>query len=410
MLTRLWRMSHLALSLVVVLFLLLASITGIILSFDPIQKEWAPLSVKGARSLSVAEVLFNINGHFETILDIEILENDAVKISTMDMDSSKDGDFIIDPFSASRLGDVPHSNNFFQWVTSLHRSLFLKRTGRFIVGLSSFLFSLIIITGIVLIVKREGSWLGLFRKTIRTRSDQYLHLTVSKCTWIPLFIIAITGVYLSLLRFDVIPEPDKVSFIPLAKDVSGTNELSAYDFPIFQQLPITKIKKLEFPFSDDAIDPYILYTKHERYIVHQYSGEILEAYRDPIINKISTWSNRLHTGQGSVIWSLILGGSTSGILFLVYTGFSISWQRLRGKETQLFGAQEAEIILLYGSENGSTRRFANALFKALIGAKQKVFLDTLNNYTSFPYAKTILVLTATYGDGEAPSNASDFYD
>ena len=70
--------------------------------------------------------------------------------------------------------------------------------------------------------------------------------------------------------------------------------------------------------------------------------------------------------------------------------------------------EEAEYIILVGSETGSTIRFANAFKNGIIKAKKRVFITELNNYTSFVNAKNIIIFTATYGDGDAPSNAYNF--
>ncbi len=409
MLNRLWRNTHLVLALVSVVFLLLATVTGVILAFDPIQKEWAPLSVPGVRSLSVADLLHELDGQYETILDVEMLDNDAVKISTIDMDEAKNGDFIINPFTGERIGDIPESNPFFQTVTNLHRSLFMKSTGRMLVGITAFLFLMSIITGLLLLWKREGGLRGLFSRTVKTQNDQYMHIVVSKWTWLPLLIIAFSGVYLSLLRFKVIPEPEMQVLPPQTMEVTRT-ERPAFEFELFRELPLAKLEKLEFPFSDDLEEPYLLHTRHRRLAIHQYNGTVLNTYEDPLVNRVSQWNYRMHTGSGSVVWSLVLGGSTTGVLFLLYSGLSIGYQRLRGKTKQLYHPKEAEYIVLYGSENGSTRQFSMALFRSLLSQKKKAYLAELNHFTDFPQAKYILVLTSTYGDGEPPANATSFLD
>lgn len=409
MLSRIWRFSHLGIALISVAFLLMATVTGIILAIDPIQQELQPLGVDGARKVPVADLLAVVEDKYETILDIEMLPNDAVKIATMDMDPAKDGAFIIDPFTGDRIGEVPESSAFFQWVTNLHRSLFLKSTGRLIVGITSLLFLISIVTGLILLLRREGGWRGVYRKTIYTRLDQYLHVVISKWTWLPLMIIGLSGVYLSLLRFAVIPDPSMKELPVTPTEVAQTDRAVA-DFKVFQDLPLRRLEKLEFPFSDDAADPYIVHLPHRRWEVHQYTGKVLRAYEDPLINQLSAWSFRLHTGSGSIIWSLVLGGSTAGVLFLLYSGFSVAVQRLRGKTTQLYAPEEAEYVILYGSENGSTRQFAAALFHSMLAQNEKAYLAGLNDHTDFPAAKTLLILTSTYGDGEPPANADQFLD
>ena len=70
--------------------------------------------------------------------------------------------------------------------------------------------------------------------------------------------------------------------------------------------------------------------------------------------------------------------------------------------------KEASLIILYGTETGNSYQFAKRLAKTLRKENHSLGLTSLNNYAIFPKAKTILILTATYGDGEAPSNAERF--
>lgn len=71
-------------------------------------------------------------------------------------------------------------------------------------------------------------------------------------------------------------------------------------------------------------------------------------------------------------------------------------------------AKNAEIILLVGSQKGKTETFANLMMEALLAAKQKVVLHTLDDYQTFPKMKQVIVLTSTYGKGVPPANAKNF--
>jgi sulfite reductase (NADPH) flavoprotein alpha-component len=73
-----------------------------------------------------------------------------------------------------------------------------------------------------------------------------------------------------------------------------------------------------------------------------------------------------------------------------------------------YKAEESKFILLVGSENGSSLRFANAIHKQLLAHGEKVFLAELNNYTVYPKAAHLIIFTSTHGLGDAPSNASKF--
>ncbi len=65
-------------------------------------------------------------------------------------------------------------------------------------------------------------------------------------------------------------------------------------------------------------------------------------------------------------------------------------------------------MILVGSENGSTWGFARHLQDRLAAAGRKVHLGSLDSFSRYPEATTLLVLTATYGDGNAPKSAQGF--
>jgi sulfite reductase (NADPH) flavoprotein alpha-component len=71
---------------------------------------------------------------------------------------------------------------------------------------------------------------------------------------------------------------------------------------------------------------------------------------------------------------------------------------------------EAKFIVLVGSETGRTFNFANAFYTALLKIEEKVFITTLNEYTTYKKATNIIIFTATYGDGEAPINGNKFIE
>ncbi len=69
---------------------------------------------------------------------------------------------------------------------------------------------------------------------------------------------------------------------------------------------------------------------------------------------------------------------------------------------------DCELVILVGSETGTTFDFARRLYTSLNATGKKVYLTELNNYCTFAKAKRIIILTATYGEGEPPSNARKF--
>lgn len=116
----------------------------------------------------------------------------------------------------------------------------------------------------------------------------------------------------------------------------------------------------------------------------------------------------LHTGRASILWAIVLGLASLNILFFIYSGFAMTLKRRASRIKNKFKANESKYILLVGSENGSSLRFANAILKQLIDQGEKAHLAQLNNYTVYPKAENLLIFTSTYGLGDAPSNASKF--
>lgn len=93
----------------------------------------------------------------------------------------------------------------------------------------------------------------------------------------------------------------------------------------------------------------------------------------------------------------ILGIASLGILGFIYTGFAITIRRTKTKIKNKFHPNDAEIIILVGSENGNTLEFANKIQEQLLNLCEKVFINYLNDYKTFNNAKKIIIFTSTYG-------------
>ena len=87
---------------------------------------------------------------------------------------------------------------------------------------------------------------------------------------------------------------------------------------------------------------------------------------------------------------------------------TLNRRKKRVKIENKFNKDTAEYIILVGSETGSTFGFAKSLYNALMAQGKSVFVSELNQYTTYKKAKHLVVFTATYGDGEAPTNATNF--
>ncbi|MCK7554117.1 flavodoxin family protein [Chitinophaga sedimenti] len=102
------------------------------------------------------------------------------------------------------------------------------------------------------------------------------------------------------------------------------------------------------------------------------------------------------------LWMYLL---LAGILVAGIAIF-ISTRKRKGKSNNSkFTAENARFIVLVGSENGTTMKLATSVYEHLLEGGHAAYLATLNNYQAFPQAEHLIVLTSTYGSGEAPASA-----
>lgn len=160
--------------------------------------------------------------------------------------------------------------------------------------------------------------------------------------------------------------------------------------------------------EDDPDEFFILKLRDRELTINQLNGSLHKEVKYPFTALAEQFSLDLHTGKTNIIWAIILGLASLNIVFFIYTGFAITFKRRRTKIKNKYKPEEAEIVILFGTENGSTLFFANQIHKQLLADGQKSLLLGMNQYQCFPKAKHLLVFTSTYGLGTAPSNALQF--
>ena len=401
-----WRYSHLALAISSFLFILVASLTGVILAFEPISQKIQPYKSANFSTISVSKLVKVLKENNSEILDISVDKNNFVIVKAID-NNGKDETFYANPENGKKIAEFKKKNDFFQFVTNLHRSLFLHEFGRIIIGITSFILLLISISGTILLIQRQRGFKYFFSKIVKENFAQYYHIVLGRLTLIPIIIISFSGVYLSLVKFNLFKDEKVVHKINY-EIIKSEPKLAVIDFPIFKNIPISEVQKIEFPFSDDVEDYFTLTLNDKEIVVNQYTGEVLSEVlfsKTKILNDLSL---DLHTGQASGIWAFILAIASINILFFIYSGFTITLKRTKNTIKNKFKKEDCEFIILIGSENGSTFKFAKVVQNQLLRLGNKSFICELNNFSVFPKAKHFIVMTATYGLGEAPTNATKF--
>jgi sulfite reductase (NADPH) flavoprotein alpha-component len=401
-----WRYSHLALALISSLFVLILAVTGVILAFDAVNEKVPSYRVENFNELNLSQVVPELRKVYPEITELTVDHNQFVSINAFDQNGDEVKAYI-NPTNGKILGKVKTKSQSIQWTTALHRSLFLKETGRIIIGVASFLLLLITISGLVLIIKRQQGIKHFFAKINRDFFAQYFHVITGRIFLIPIFIIALTGTYLFMVRMDLIPKQkvDKVQ----QKVNENAAQINEAAFPIFKTTLLSDVEKIEFPFIADEPEEFFILKLRDREIsVNQINGQVVSTTKYPYSALLEKLSLDWHTGRTSVILAIILGLASLNIVFFIYTGFVITYKRTQTKIKNKFMADQAEIVILVGSENGSTLFFANQIHQQLLADGKSSFIAELNQYRIYPKAKHLIIFTSTYGLGTAPTNGNNF--
>lgn len=405
---KLWRLSHLGLALGAGLFILLASITGLVLATEPVFEHSKASSFHHLDQLDLETALLNIKAEYPEVMSIHRNAYNQINIETLD-ENFESQSFYINPFTGKKIADINERSAIYEFNTVLHRSLFLKSTGRFIIGLAAIFLILIVVSGFALLLKRYGSFRKIFSKEKYDGTAAYWHSLASKYFLIPLFIIAISGAYLSADRFIIESQPKDIWDFE-EKEIAADAEILELDnMTAFDDIKVSEILQIDFPFAASPDEYFYIKLVDTEILVSQVSGEAINQVSETLPLQTKRWSFHLHTGDFSWIWSVVLGLSSIVLIGLFVSGIIIWLKRkTKSKGKNICAKDEAEIVILVGSETGSTFGFASRLAEAFITAKKKVYVASLNQYSEFESAQQLLILTSTYGDGEAPYNASQF--
>jgi sulfite reductase (NADPH) flavoprotein alpha-component len=374
----------------------MASLTGIILalgaSYNEIKHDY------DLSELNLAQTVETFQAQYSEVYEFQIDDNYFFRASVVD----KQGQSLNGYFNPETAAFQERKHDMPSWYLStlnFHRSLFLKSTGRLLVGISSFLLFLMAFSGLGLLIARQGNLKAAFSKIIKLDSESFYHIVLGRWTLIPVLIIALSGVFLSLFRFDTLPAQDQ-----------GTLEKG---LPRFSDISLADLHQLDFPFSKDEEDYFYIETRAFQGAIDQYKLNFTEFQNKDIFSANYDLISDLHTGRGSAWYALILFIASVNMIYFLYSGMLIFLRRFKKRKTKIQVAQDFDSpdwLILYGSESGSTESLSYLLSKKLSQRGNQVKVCALNDYKSEMSAERTLILTATYGEGEAPFNADEFFE
>lgn len=405
MIISIWRYSHLSLAVSSFLLLIIAAVTGIILAFEPVAEQSKPYKAKGFEQVTLAQAIPLLKEKYPKIQELTVNDHDHVIISYAD-DEGHDQKAYVNPVTGNIMGTPQKKKAIFEWATDLHRSLFLHETGRAVVGIASFLLILIAISGMILTIQRQRGIKRFFSSIEKTGFAQYYHAVFGRLSLPFILAIALTGTYLSVSRFII--KPQKVHAVVNTDNIKEEPQIQPADFAVFKQTKLAAVQTVQFPFSGFPEDYFTLKLHDRESCVNQFTGELLAEQVYSKAYQLNEWNLKWHTGRSNPVWAIILAVSSAYILFFIYSGFIITFKRKANTSRNKFTADESHIIILVGSENGTSYQFASSVYKQLLKHGEKVFLTDMDRYRLYPKATHLLIMTSTYGLGDPPSNAHHF--
>ena len=313
----------------------------------------------------------------------------------------------IDPATGKATGPAG-AGGFLDWVKELHRSFFLDQTGHGIAGLSAGVMLAMAMTGLVLLAAALGGWRRMGQR-VRATGARGWHAKLARVAVVGLFVSALTGGYMSLATFGIIDDGTSAEAAFPASVAIGT-ALPLGQLPALQAVPLTDLRDLTFPAAGDPTDAFLLQTSTGEGYVDQVSGQRLNWTRYGPARQIWEMIYKLHTGQGLWMVGLLLGLSALMVPVLSATGTAIWWARRRAMPHVRPNARAAtaDLVILVGSEGGTTWGYAAAMAKALHQHDLKVHVAAMNDLGHYPQAGGLILMTSTYGDGVAPASAARF--
>jgi sulfite reductase (NADPH) flavoprotein alpha-component len=381
------------------------ALTGAFLAFDSIvERSGAAIPATGHVSVAIlAEAVQARHAEVE-----RIVRTASGSVIAYYFEADLPGAELVDPLTGQAIG--PHEPaNLTRTITNLHRSFLMGDAGRVAAGLGAAAMLVLCASGAVLLAARLGGWAAILRPS-RGTTAQRLHCELGRAAVIGLTLSGLTGCWMSLATFGVLPDgaaAEVAAFVP----PSGAARLPPGQLAALQGVDLSALRELTFPYRDDLTDTYTLTTAQGIAHVDAATGQVLDFTPNGLAREVHETIVMLHTGRGVWPLALLLGLAALTAPVLAGAGGVIWWRRRAAlpKIRQNVSAQSADTIILVGSEGNSTWGFAVTLHAALTKAGHRVHAAPMSSLAPrYAQAKRMLMLTATYGDGDAPDSAKLF--
>lgn len=395
-----WKAIHRWLGLTLGALAVVLGLSGAVLAIDPVQQAWEAPAVPG--DLPVATLVDRVTHTVSGVEEIRRLPSGAIVAFSFTGDQPQAS--YVDPADGRVLG-AWHPSALPRWVKNLHRSLLLGDAGRWGAAAVALTMGLLCISAWVLLLRRMGGWRRLAGR-VRGSLAQRIHVVTGRVVLAILCLSSITALTMSastlgLVELDTRVEPEVLSVVTGQPDMPGA-QLAA-----LQSIAAKDLRKLNMPYATDPQDTWQVVTAQGQGWIDRYSGQMLAWHESTLAQRVYDLALALHTGETAWLWAIILGLAGASVLLFWWSGLVIWWQarRLAPHITGNAPLAQADVLIFVASEGGSTWGFAQTLQDALRQRGHRVHTSALEHFQVTPATRQVLVLAATYGEGQAPAHA-----
>jgi len=387
---------------VLALGLTVVAVTGAVLSLQPaLDRATVPTVPSGT---NVADLAAQVAARHPGIAAIRQRPDGGITVAFDDGDAR--GVERVDPATGAGLGPYQVSEAT-RVITNLHRSFLAGDAGRAVAGIGALAMLALSLSGTALLARRLGG-AGALLRPIRGTPAQRWHGELGRLAGAGLVLSSFTGLWMSAGTFGLIPEAQGITRVVTA---SSGAPAPVGTLAALRSVPLTDLRELRFPDPSDPTDIFTLRTAAGETQVDAGTGAALAFAPATTLERINDLVRTLHTGRGAWLLGLLLGLASAAVPVLGATGI-ILWVRRRAARPRVAAnapAHGADTVILVGSEGNSTWGFAGTLHAALTAAGHRVHIAAMNDMgTAHLAADRLLVLTATYGEGDAPASAKSF--
>ena len=364
------------------------------------------LTMPASQQISVAELAARIQAAEPSVEQIR--RAPTGRITAYYFDGDQPVSSVIDPATGRLVGSA-NTTTFERWLINLHRSLFLNDTGRLVAAGGAAALLTLALSGLSLLARRAGGW-RLILKPAKGTGDRRLHAVVSRLALPGLLLSSLTALWMTAATFGYLPEGAGAP--PFPAEVSGATGVPVGTISALRRTSVDTLRSLRFPAADNATDTFTLKTDAGEGFIDQGTGALIAWQGSNWVDRVTDFVVMLHTGRGMAWVGLLLGVCALAIPILSWTGLTVWFAGRGGKKGSSASARDADTIVLVGSDGGTTWKFAETLSKSLSVQGMRVHVGPMSAFEPARWARArrLILLTATFGDGEAPASARGFLE